>query len=371
MVFLSALVPFFGCGNDARDAPRFSDDVVRQLDDAVADQMRFNDLPGAVVGVWVPGEGRYVVAKGKANLETGEVRNVDDPFRIGSITKTFVATAVLRLVDEDEISKSDKLSRWYPDFPNADRITIDDLLSMRSGIAEASDIDILWDAYKEDRLAGISTGEVIERSMGRSARFGRPPDQRTEYTNVNYILLGEIVERVSGEDLGTHITRNVLEPLGMKNTIYPVEDDLPGSLHGYHRDIARVKLVDTTTINPAPIAGAGAMISDVSDLKIWARALCTGKLLEPETHGARLQTRPVRGWPGHIEYGEGIVNAGGFCGHGGDLFGFNSQMLYLPQRDAVLVINVNRTDPYDEPAAEAITRDIIRILFPKYAANGW
>jgi D-alanyl-D-alanine carboxypeptidase len=228
---------------------------VERLDEAVADQMEYNDLPGVVVGVWVPGEGEYVVARGKANLETGEKREVGDPFRVGSITKTFVATAVLRLVEEGELSKSDKLAEWYPDFPNAEKITVDDLLRMRSGIVEGSDMDAFWEAYEKDRLAGVSADDVIERAAQSSAQLGYPPDQRTEYTNVNYVLLGKIVEKVSGEDLGAHLSRTILEPLGLEDTTYPKTSDLPGDLHGYHRDIARVEPVDTTVVNPDPIAG--------------------------------------------------------------------------------------------------------------------
>src|SRR3712207_3323160 len=113
-----------GCANGDKEEPRFSDDIVERLDEAVADQMEYNDLPGVAVGVWVPGEGEYVVARGEANLETGEKREVGDPFRVGSITKTFVATAVLRLVEEGELSKSDRLAQWYPGFPNAEEIKI-------------------------------------------------------------------------------------------------------------------------------------------------------------------------------------------------------------------------------------------------------
>jgi len=339
--------------------------------DLLRHQMEYNDLPGVAVGVWVPGEGEYVVARGKANLQTGEKHGVGDPFRVGSITKTFVATAVLRLVEEGELSKSDKLAEWYPDFPNAEKITVDDLLRMRSGIAEGSDIDSIWaEAYEKDRLAGVSADEVIERAAESSARLGYPPDQRTEYTNVNYVLLGKIVEKVSGEDLGAHLDRTILEPLGLENTTYPTTSDLPGDLHGYSRDIARVELVDTTVVNPDPIGGAGAMVSTVPDLKVWAKAVCTGELLEPETHEARLRTQPLSGWPDRVGYGEGIIEAGSFCGHGGDIFGFNSQMLYLPQRDAIIVVSVNKTDPYAEPPADAIVRDIVAILFPDHVLTG-
>ena len=143
-----ALVSFSGCANHDRPTPHFSEDIVEQLDSAVAFSIKYDDLPGVVVGVWVPGQGEYVVARGKANLQTGERRDLEDPFRIGSITKTFVATAILQLVEEGKLSKSDKLSKWYPDFPNAEKITVDDLLRMRSGIADSFDEE-WWKDYEE------------------------------------------------------------------------------------------------------------------------------------------------------------------------------------------------------------------------------
>jgi CubicO group peptidase (beta-lactamase class C family) len=240
-VLLLAVVTFSGCGND-RATPHFSEDIVKRLDSAIAFSMKYDDLPGVVVGVWVPGEGQYVVARGKANLKTGEQRDLEDPFRIASITKTFTATAVLQLVEEGKLSKSDTLSKWHPDYPNADQITVDDLLRMRSGIAEV---------YPR---ADISAEDMIKRSARRGGRF-TTPGQRTVYTNVNYLLLGEIVEKVSGEDLGTYITQTILEPLGMENTIYPSNNDLPGDLHGYSRDVSTGELKDTTNLDPAPIGG--------------------------------------------------------------------------------------------------------------------
>jgi D-alanyl-D-alanine carboxypeptidase len=354
LVLLLAVVSFSGCGND-RAPPHFSEDIVKRLDYAIASEMKYNNVPGVVVGVWVPGEGEYVVARGKANLKTGERRDLEDPFRIGSITKTFVATAILQLVEEGKLSKSDTLSKWYPDFPNADQITVEDLLRMRSGIVDSFDEE-WWEDYEQNALADVSAEDMIERSASRGGRFATP-GQRTVYTNVNYVILGEIVEKESGEDIGTYITRNLLKPLGMENTIYPANNDLPGELHGYSWDVYTGELKDTTNHNPIAGGAAGAMTSDVSDLKIWAEAVCTGKLLEPETHKARLRT--------HDWYGEGIVKMGSFCGHGGDLPGFNSAMWYLPHRDATIVININRTNPTGEPLADILARIIIEILFPK------
>jgi D-alanyl-D-alanine carboxypeptidase len=108
--------------------------TVAALDDAIAKAMTDGNLPGLAIGIWAPGEGDYVVARGKADLATGLPRLVEAPFRIGSITKTAVGTVILKLVEAGQLSKTDMIEKWYPDFPKANEITIDDLLRMRSGI---------------------------------------------------------------------------------------------------------------------------------------------------------------------------------------------------------------------------------------------
>jgi D-alanyl-D-alanine carboxypeptidase len=365
LLSFAAHLALSGCGKDDQGVSQgsgqggsgFSDDTVRRLDAAIAKQMQENDLPGVVVGVWVPGEGEYVVARGKANLKTGEKRDLDDPFRIGSITKTFVATAILQLVDKGKLSKADKLAKWYPDFPDAEKITIDHLLSMRSGI-----VDPPW----EDLIGGLtSPQEAIEASAKLGGAF-LPPGQRTEYTNINYIILGEIIGKVSGRDTDDQIAQSILEPLGMKDTVYPTDSELPGELRGHTLDFSTGELKDVTSFDPSAEGGAGAMISDVSDLKVWAEAVCTGKLLRPDTHRARLRTHHLSGEPDFVGYGEGITKVGEFCGHDGRQPGFVSEMWYLPERDAIIVVNVNREDQYSSAPSEALTGAIVNILFPKY-----
>jgi D-alanyl-D-alanine carboxypeptidase len=366
MVLLSLLCSYAlsfspGCANDNQGAngrgdSGFSGETVRRLDGAITKQVREDDLPSVVVGVWIPGEGRYVVARGKANLKTGEKRDLDDPFRTGSITKTFVATALLQLVEEGKLSKTDKLSEWYPDFPNAEQITIEHLLRMQSGIVGPEG------QPKQYR----STEEVIEASAKQGYIFGTP-GQRTEYSDINYILLGEIISKVSGNDTGDQIEKSVLDPLGMMDTVYPTNNDLPGDLHGYTLDLSTGELKEPTSLPLAPVVGAaGAMISDVSDLKTWAKAVCTGKLLKPDTQRERLRTQHLSGEPDFSEYGEGIWKVGSFCGHSGIQPGFNSQMWYLPEKDATIIVNVNRFDPSAPPPAAILFETITKILFPKY-----
>ena len=125
-----------GGGGDTQaassDTAHLTDANIQAVNDLIAQEMEDKNLPGVVVGVWTPDEGEYVTAQGTANLDTGRAREPEDPFRIASITKTFTGTAILQLVDQGRLSTSDKLSTWYPEFPNADEITVDDLLRMRS-----------------------------------------------------------------------------------------------------------------------------------------------------------------------------------------------------------------------------------------------
>ena len=113
------------------------DATVAAIEAAIADEMAAKNLPGVTVGVWIPGRGDYVGASGKANLETGTARTAADPFRIASITKTMIATVVLQLTQEGALAVTDPIAKWFPDFPNAEAITVDDLLRMRGGIVDA------------------------------------------------------------------------------------------------------------------------------------------------------------------------------------------------------------------------------------------
>ena len=322
------------------------------------------NLPGVVVAIWVPGEGEYFSTKGVANLETGAARELDDPFRIASITKTFTATAVLQLVDQGKLNTSDKLSKFFPEFPNADIISIRNLLRMRSGIADFADSEFLKNVY-QDPYAWFSAEDLINISASRVDRF-EDPGHKTRYCNVNYVILGEIVKKITGNEIGDQITKSILEPLGMNNTIYPVGRDLSGNLHGYSWNPESNNFDDMTVLNPLWGGAAGAMISNISDLRIFARALCSNRLLLESTQKARFETRQFEDMPDWIGYGEGILNLGSFWGHNGTIFGFSSEMWYLPAKDSAILINVNRLDLDDQSKSAPLFFAITKILFPGY-----
>lgn len=353
-----------GGGSNGDAPPALPAETQASIDQIVQQQLTAQNLPGAVVLVSIPGEGEMVKAYGQANLETGLARNAADPFRIASITKTFIGTLILQLVDDGLIALADPLSTWYPGFPNGDVITIDHLLRMRSGMADPVDFDFLRETLAAPTEL-IAADELVARAAARSAEFV-PPDSETRYNNLNFIMLGEIAAKVSGQDIRTLLAERIARPLGMSQTVYPVATELGGSNRGYLFDPTAGRFEDVTVLNTVSSGGAGAIISTAEDLKRYARALCTGSLLKPQTQALRMQGTVLAEQPEFIEYGAGVVKFGRFCGHNGTAPGFSSEMFYLPEKDAVIVVNVNRLDFDDHSKSIELLLLLTKQLFPQY-----
>lgn len=337
----------------------FSPEVSRQLDSQLENLIKENNLPSVEVEIQVPGKGEYSFVRGIANLATGEVRKPNQPFRIASITKPFAATAILVLVDRGQMQKTDTVGQWYPNFPNADSITIDDLLRMRSGIPAPNDDEVLARVYDSPLAEPPSFDEEMGSYAKLKSQF-KPPDTIGVYTDFNYDILAAIAEKTTGKNIATLITENVITPLKLAHTSYPAGDDLPGGLHGYGWNPSARKFDDKTLFNP-PLAGAaGAVISNAEDLHIFARAICQGQLLKPATFKAQLEGKPLEGT--NALYGEGIATGEGVCGHSGTINGYSSDMYFLEKLNATLVIDVNRLDRDNKSQSTALLGAVAKVM---------
>ncbi|MFD5066005.1 serine hydrolase domain-containing protein [Streptomyces sp. NPDC058394] len=331
--------------------------VAEQLDEAITAAMRKADIPGVGVGLWIDGEDPYVRAFGTSDKATGVPIKTDMHTRIGSVTKTFAITGVLQLVDDGKVRLDAPISTYLDGVPGGERITVRQLADMRSGLYNYTE-DPRWQAtFKADPPRSWTPQQLLDIAFKHPANF--PPGARWEYSNTNTILLGLLVEKVAGQPLHTYLEQNVFEPAGLDATSLPTGAEIASPfVHGYTNFTPDGATVDASTWNPSWGWAAGAMISDLSDLRSWAKTLATGTLLTPATQAQRLDV--VDALPG-TGYGLGIFNVQGWIGHNGSLPGYGSLVLYLPEAKATLVVLLNTDIGYQgqEPSTlvgEAITK---------------
>jgi D-alanyl-D-alanine carboxypeptidase len=358
-------------GPSARARPatgQFSAATQRALTSIVASGMGSGSIPGVVVGVWVPGQGSFVRAVGISDLATRAALRLTDHFRIASITKSFMATAILRLVDQRRLSLRARLSRYVAGIPYGNRITVAELLDMTSGIYDYTGNAAVVRAYDRNPRRPFSTRDVVRIIRRHKPLFA--PGTSVAYDNSNYYLLGVIAQKVTGKPPGQVIRTQILKPLGLTQTSYPSTDVLPAPFSRGYLSQPNFAPRDVTLSNPAFAGGAGAMISTLGDLKVWAKALATGSLLKPATHTLQLKTRALVKTPKvTISYGMGITDINGLIGHDGAILGYGSAMFYLPSRRATIVVLGNNND-LGQPKPVTIAVAIAAYLFPRQFPNG-
>ncbi|MFJ9870743.1 serine hydrolase domain-containing protein [Streptomyces sp. NPDC101165] len=348
-------------------------DVARQLDAAVQKVMTEANVPGVMVGIWTPHQGSYVSSFGVADKSSGRTMTPDLYMRIGSETKTFTVTALLQLVDQGKVGLDDPIGKYIDGVPNGNQITLRQLAGMRSGLYNYSADDDFFKALTSDPQRPFTPQQLLAYSFKHPVLF--PPGQKFYYSNTNLILLGLVVEQRSGQRLGDYIRQHVLEPAGLKNTLFPAGAEFPAPhAQGYTNQTADGKIADTAGWNPSWAWAAGAMISTQDDLRVWARTVATGQfpdgswMISPVTQRQRLTT-PATPIPG-AGYGLGIFNVQGWIGHNGSLPGYESLTVYLPAAQATLVVLLNTDIDHNgqEPSTlfgEAITQ----IISPNHVFN--
>ncbi|MFD7914897.1 serine hydrolase domain-containing protein [Streptomyces sp. NPDC059752] len=331
--------------------------VTRQLDAAIKKVLAEAKIPGVIVAVSAPGKGDYVRSFGIADKATGAPMTPNLNMRIGSVTKTFTVTALLELVDEGKVGLDDPIGKYIDGVPNGDRITLRELAGMRSGLFNYSADEDFYKALTSNPDRPFTPQELLGYSFKHPVLF--EPNAKFYYCNTNLILLGLVVEKVSGVPLDRFIDQKVVAPAGLKHTVFPTGPEFPTPhAHGYTNQTASGKVEDATDWNPSWGWAAGAMISDLPDMRSWAKTLATGTLLTPATQAQRLDV--VDALPG-TGYGLGIFNVQGWIGHNGSLPGYGSLVLYLPESKATLVVLLNTDIGYQgqEPSTlfgEAITK---------------
>ncbi|MFE6054707.1 serine hydrolase domain-containing protein [Kitasatospora sp. NPDC056446] len=337
-------------------------DVTSRLDSTIQQVMGQTSVPGISVGIITP-DGTYQKSFGVADKATGAAMDPGLYSRIGSESKTFTATGVLRLVDQGKVGLDDPISKYVDGVPGGDGITVRQLGDMRSGLFPYSSDPDFVNTLIGDPNHVFTPDQLLAYGYKHPAVF--QPGERFQYNNSNYIILGKLIEKVGGQPAGTFLTDQVFTPASLAKTSFPVDATIPDPhSHGYTNQTPTGAVEDATDWNPSWAWTAGAVITTLADLESWAKTMATGALVQPATQAERLKTLPT-GDPG-VTYGFGLFNNNGWIGHNGSMPGYESVAVYLPDARSTLVMLLNTDVLYQgsEPSS-LFANAITKILSPR------
>ena len=314
------------------------------------DRLIASGAPGSVVLVREHGRTTRLAA-GYADTRTKRRMRPADRFRVGSVTKTFVATAILQLAGEGKLSLDDSVERWLPgEVPNGAAITVRQLLTMTSGIFDyLNDGD---DTVLRRELAdpGMrwAPSELVAIATAHAPRFA--PGAKWSYSNTGYILLGQIAEKADGRPIGELLRDRVFTPAGLRATSFETDPRIDGAYaHGYD-SLTGGAPRDLSVLDQSWAWSAGAIVSNADDIARFYRALLQGRLLRPDLLATMETTVPMGGGaPRGYGYGAGIATVPMPCGmawgHNGSTPGYLANVLNTrdAKRQVVVLINGGET----------------------------
>ncbi|MFA6126319.1 MAG: serine hydrolase domain-containing protein [Bacteroidales bacterium] len=365
-ILVSATLIFIGCSKqDCPEEKGFTPAKEAKLDSIFAAAMTSYEIPGAIVGIWSP-EGTYVKTKGLSDLATMEPMNVNNHFRIGSLTKTFTGTIVLKLVEEGKINLDESMAHYLPQykFPEADKITVRMLGNMTSGIFDCTR-DQQW--IEHNRATNWETvytaDSMVKIALPYPLNF--EPGTKYNYTNTTPLILGLICESVTGKTMKQLLVEKIFEPYHLDQTIWPDNRYLPAPYsHGYSKENSTREFKDMSLMNPSFAGASGNLISNVYDLKKWIRLLGTGALYSTASHQERLNWSSVsqNAYGFALENLFGVADPEGFVlGHSGAIWGYNTMAYYIPSVDMAIVVHVNYYSRGEKLPASSLLMDMITV----------
>ncbi len=337
-------------------------------------------FPGAQVSfTWIDPdapnpEQRYYsgsVASGMSDLEHNTALKNSDRLLAGSIGKTFVAVATLMLVEQDKLKLDEKISTWlgsetwFPRLPNSKDITLRMLLNHSSGIPNHVELPAFEKAMYKSATRNIDYSELIGYVLNKKPLF--PAGQGHYYSDTNYILLGMIIEKVSGKTLYGLVDELILKPRKLQRTIPSNALVLPDVSNGYLSGKA-VLVNGQFTFNPQWEWAGGGFASSAEDLSRWAAMLYSGEVLTQKSLDEMFNSTTTGDG---ANYGLGVMitngNWGKAYGHDGEFPGYLAEMRYYPKFHLAIAVMVNsdetpEVDHFMATAADEFAGDIIKEL---------
>ncbi len=282
--------------------------------------------------VAVSKEGKLVYSRavGLADMENRVEASPKTIYRIGSVSKMFTSVMIFQLIEEGKLTLDSRLSEFYPEIGNADKITIREMLLHRSGIWSVTDDSL----YQQWCTKPKTHDEIVAMIKSHSPLF--QPNEKSAYSNSNFILLGYILETLTGKDYAANLQERVCKKAGLRSTRYGDASNT-GDNESYSYSISGINWIKENETDMSIPHGAGAVISTTADLCLFADALFAGELIPESALGEMKKTEG--------EYGKGIFPMPFFelmgFGHTGGIDGFRSVLIHYPSENLSLAICSN------------------------------
>jgi D-alanyl-D-alanine carboxypeptidase len=335
-------------------------EVRKDLQQIIDDLAAASEVPGLQAAVRV-GDFSWLGTAGAADLEGKTQLKADHVFRLGSVTKTYTAALIMKLYEAGELDLDNNLVRWYPEYPGAEDITIRQLLNHTSGLYN----------YTEDggftlkaMLRGKKSWQPEELlAVAREKEVYFAPGTDHYYSNTNYILLGKIIEEITGQPLVEAYQDYIFTPLKLKNTFFVPYGQIPANLvTGYDQGIIPIGFFGLREFTPEENSfatfgySAGAMAATAEDLQQWIDQLFSGEFIAPETLAEMMEYLPVEDEDVRRQVGYGLglrvleIDGDLIYGHTGTIPGFGAAAFYCPEKDYSVAVASN-SSPFAQVGA--------------------
>lgn len=327
------------------------DDPLAAKIDAVMSAVYKPGQPGAAI--IVQKDGRTIIRKGygMADLELGVPVAPDMVFRLGSITKQFTAVSILSLAQEGKLSLQDEITKFLPDYPTqGKRITVEHLLTHTSGIQSYTDMPEWLPLWRKD----MTPKELVDLFKDKPMQF--EPGRSWSYNNSGFVLLGAIIEKVSGKTYEQFVDERIFKPLGMSSSYYgSTERIIPRRIPGYEE--GESGFVNASYLSMTQPYAAGSLLSTVDDLARWSEAVFAGKVVgKAWLDKALTPFKLVNGESTGYGYGWFVAEVGGHRSieHGGGINGFTTYEMTFPDDHLFIAILTNSAIAGRDPEPRAV-----------------
>lgn len=332
----------------------FAQTISEKIDKIILTELKDKNGPGGVFMVAKNGKSIYKKAFGKANIELDVDLTTENVFQLGSMTKQFTAIAILMLEEQGKISTKDTITKYIPDYPNGNNITIHHLLTHTSGIKDFTKMKSL----KEIAQKEMTPKMMVDFFKNEPVDF--LPGDKFDYNNSGYVLLGYIVELASGESYEDFIENYIFQKLEMSQSYYATDRQIINKrAYGYQKKESGY--VNKTIINFSIPYSSGALMSTLNDMLKWQNAINKNVLLRAENVKKAFTKYKLNNGE-EITYGFGWhlrdINSIATREHGGSVFGFKTMAVYIPSED-IYVIGLTNCD-CNSPTK--ITQEIAKLV---------